>query len=657
MKIVFCTAALALVAIGAAQTQAVIKPFREMKIGPASPIDTTKFVPAIEKSFTLQPMKPKNELLYTWEPPSGTNNLLAGGLLPTTNVSTPTVKWPAIGATGWTPPDPDLGVGPNHVVAVVNSSLAFFSKSGTQSFQQTFGQFFAGTGATSFIFDPKAVYDPLSRRYMVIACEFDEASTTSKMLFAISDDSDPNGTWYRYRIETKLSVGGSDFWLDYPGFGVNRTHVAFCGNMFGFTSGWAGNQFVLLPKAPLLTGAAVTAQAIHDPNSASVKLAAFSDTDDLYAISVQGGDRLKVQAVNPTGVRNTSVVVPQMRPPQTPVPGPSGHNLDALDGRLYNAVYRAGTLVTAHGVFLPTGNQQVSRWYDINLNGWPASGNNPTLIQSGNVAGAAGQHYHMPAVAKNKRNEIAMILSRSSTSIQADLLITGRKATDPLGTLGTPVNLLGTPNLYGGVGTNRWGDYFGMQVDPVDDATFWAIGMTGNANGGWQTHVYNFRITNYEDLYKRVDAVAISTLGGQGTLASGVPSDVNVYDFKTANVNSTFVRSVGHVASLRADFQTEYNANTIGALRLSLNTSSNKYATMFLYLWNYQTSKWDLVMSRPGTTSSIHVERIEAQAAPYVHSSGRVLGLLRTVYPISATGSAPYLLKTDRLSIAAAPRL
>ena len=657
MKPLFVCAALATVAIGSAQVVDTIKPYREEKIGPASVIDTRTFVPAINKTFSIQGMKPKNELVYTWAPPTPGNTLQAGGLLPTPNVSRPSAQWPAIGATGWTPPDPDLGVGPNHVVAVVNSSIAFYTKAGNQTFQQTFDTFFAGMGAGTFIFDPKGLYDPISKRFMVIACEFDEASSTSKMLFAVSDDSDPNGNWFRYRVETKLTVSGTSYWLDYPGFGVSKDYVAFCGNMFGFTSGWAGNQFILLPKAPLLTGSPVTAQAIHDPNSASVKLAASQDTAQLYAISVQGGDRLKVQSITGSGVQNSSVVVPAMRPPQADVPGPSGHNLDALDGRLYNAVFRAGTLVTAHGVYLPTGNQQVSRWYDVNLNGWPTSGNNPSLIQSGNVSGGAGQHYHMPAVAKNKRNEIAMMFSRSSSSIQADLLLTGRKSTDPLGTLGAPINLLSTPTLYGGVGTNRWGDYFGMQVDPTDDSTFWGIGMTGNASGGWQTHVYSFRITNYEDIYERVDSVAISTLGGQGTLVSGGPSDVNVYDSKTANVSSTFVRSVGHVASLRADFQTTYNPSNIGALRISLNTSANKYQTMFLYLWNYQTSKWDIVLQRPGTTSSFHVERIEAQASPYVHSSGRVLGLLRTVYPVGAIGYGPYTLKTDRLSIAAAPRL
>ena len=39
-------------------------------------------------------------------------------------------------ATEWTPPDPDIAVGPNNIVVVVNMMIRFFSKDGTLQFEQ-----------------------------------------------------------------------------------------------------------------------------------------------------------------------------------------------------------------------------------------------------------------------------------------------------------------------------------------------------------------------------------------------------------------------------------------------------------------------------------------------------------------------------------------
>jgi hypothetical protein len=47
------------------------------------------------------------------------------------------------------------------------------------------------------------------------------------------------------------------------------------------------------------------------------------------------------------------------------------------------------------------------------------------------------------------------------------------------------------------VGTNRWGDYSTMSVDPTDDCTFWytqEYGKNGGAN--WQSHVVSFKFNS-----------------------------------------------------------------------------------------------------------------------------------------------------------------
>jgi hypothetical protein len=647
----FALAAFATVAVAPA-ADTFIPARGKVSIAKAVPINTYALVPAIDRTFRRQPTRPENELTFLWQAADPRNTLRAGGMLNRPRAHAPESLFPGIDATGWTPPDPDLGVGPNHIVAVVNSSLAFFDKpSGRMSFQRTFGDFFTGLGATSFIFDPKAFYDPLSRRFFVIACELESGTSTSKMLLAVSDDADPNGTWYRYRVDSKLTVGSTSYWLDYPGFGTSRDVVGFCGNMFGFTSGWAGNMYVLLPKAPLLTGAPVTGTIVHDPSSASVKIATVSDTPNLYGLSVEAADRLRIQSITNAGIQQTSVRVPAMRPPQTSVTGPNGLILDSLDGRLFNAHWRAGTLVTTHGVSPLAETRTVSRWYDIRLNGWPSAGTTPTLGQSGQVSGPTGEFSHMPAIAKNRRNELALVFSRTNGNTPADLMITGRKASDATGTMGVPIRVASTPMGFARPSQNRWGDYFGLAVDPVDDTTFWGIGMTGRSDGNWTTTIFSFRVSSYADFLAPVPASAISTLPSQGTLGTEPRTNIDRADNQVVTVRSQLVRGLGQVTSLRADYTTALSPSTVGALRLNFTNNAPSGAASFLYLWNHTRNTWDQLPVSAGTS---FIERIENAASAYVSPAGRVSALLRVVQPVQRPGT--YTLRQDRLGLEVAPR-
>jgi hypothetical protein len=49
--------------------------------------------------------------------------------------------------------------------------------------------------------------------------------------------------------------------------------------------------------------------------------------------------------------------------------------------------------------------------------------------------------------------------------------------------------------LFGGDGSNRWGDYTTMSVDPVDDCTFWYANedYPASSNFAWDTRVGTFR--------------------------------------------------------------------------------------------------------------------------------------------------------------------
>lgn len=461
----------------------------------ASRLNSRAIVPQIDTRLTEKPGRPRNPA----QPPdlTGIENQLPTGRIVARHRVDRGGLFPAVGNTGWTPPDPDLAVGRNHIVAVVNSSVAFFSKSGTKQYQQTASTFFTGMGAGTFLFDPKCLYDRVHDRFVVIFLEQSDTTETSKVLLAVSDDGDPNGTWYRYRLEARLDISGQGYWLDYPGLGGNKDAYVVSGNMFGFTSGFGGAQFLVIPSAPALAGGAVTVTSLRDPGGASVQIADVVDPsrEVVFGVSRYNGSSLRVYGIRDPGtatpaVVTASVTVPSNSAPSGDAPSTSGTLLDTIDGRVFTAVWRGGRLVTGHTASASGVN--FVRWYEVNTNSWPESGA-PSLVQSGDIS-QSGLHCFTPALSVNAFGAISCLFTASSAGLTADYRVAGRASGDPLGAMGTPVTLESS------AGTNytrgRWGDYFGVDVDPVDDATFWGIGMTVAADNNWRTSIYSWTVSS-----------------------------------------------------------------------------------------------------------------------------------------------------------------
>ena len=81
----------------------------------------------------------------------------------------------------------------------------------------------------------------------------------------------------------------------------------------------------------------------------------------------------------------------------------------------------------------------------------------------------------------------------------------------------------------------RWGDYFDLTVDPVDDTTFWYIGEWATS-GGWQTWIGSFIITepgcdgdtNGDDLVNVSDLLqVIAVWGANCNIGNGCDEDID----------------------------------------------------------------------------------------------------------------------------------
>jgi hypothetical protein len=180
------------------------------------------------------------------------------------------VGGPAAG--GFTPADPHGAAGPGHVVNVVNSHVQWFTKAGTLQRSEDLNTFFAplGTNVTSFVFDPKVIYDQYNDRFVIVALWLEQIAdgdlvNDSHALVAVSDDADPNGVWHFQDIDTKVNINGEDTWFDYPGLAVSPDAIYLTGNMFSFdfattvpttapAFGVAGTRLFIIPTDSLYNG-------------------------------------------------------------------------------------------------------------------------------------------------------------------------------------------------------------------------------------------------------------------------------------------------------------------------------------------------------------------------------------------------------------------
>jgi hypothetical protein len=417
------------------------------------------------------------------------------------------VSWQGQGSSTVFPPDNTMAVGPTQVVTATNSVLRFWSKSGTQEFTSSWGSFFSGIqpGGT-FTSDPKVMYDHGSSRWFVMILALNNSTLYSYYLIAVSDDSNPNGTWKKYSIDSTLNGGAaSSNWSDYPGFGFSSEAVYITANMFSRTTG--GFQYVkvrVIPKQQMLDFASSLTWSdiwsISDPaggTAFTIQPAWHWGTPQapFLASSNDSANRVTVYGVNdPLGSPTLTKIAltPSSGfsvPPNAEQLG-SSTLLDTIDVRVFNAVWRNNYLYFAHN--RSASSQASCRWYQVNTSSWPASA---ALTDFGNIANSATNMW-FPSVAVNSADVLAIGYSRSSTTEYASIYYSYRNPGDPAGTTSTPTLIKAGATHYTGEGGSdvRWGDYTGTVVDPTDDLTFWHYNQFPNPSnpGGWQTWVQQF---------------------------------------------------------------------------------------------------------------------------------------------------------------------
>jgi len=153
---------------------------------------------------------------------------------------------------GCNPPDMALAASPEFVLQGVNTQYEVLDTSGNVQPGWPVGiqAFFGVPNVTKadgtpcdvahqsqpFISDPRALYDPIDRRFWAAALQLEnglgiatDCPFKAVYFVSVSQTSDPNGSWNVYEFEMSM---GQPFIADYTQLGINRDAVYFSANMF-----------------------------------------------------------------------------------------------------------------------------------------------------------------------------------------------------------------------------------------------------------------------------------------------------------------------------------------------------------------------------------------------------------------------------------------
>ena len=411
------------------------------------------------------------------------------------------------------PPDPNLAVGPNDIVDLVNTEFAVFDKSGTAIFgpvaTNTLWSGFGGGCETNNDGDGTVSYDPIADRWVIQ--QFSVSSTPYLDCVAVSQTPDPTGAWNRYAF----SYGNSDF-PDYPKLAVWPDAYYISYNIFaggGIT--FSGARVCALDRAAMLTGAAATQQCFNtstsyggvlpssldggrqppsgSPNYVVGLGATASNTIAYWKFHVDWTASANSTFTGPTelavGAYNEAcsggMCIPQSGTTQ---------QLDSLADRvMYRLAYRNfgdhESLVVNHSVV--AGSSTGIRWYELR----PDAAHDLSVFQQGTYAPDANFRW-MGSIAEDQVGDMGLGFSVSGSSIHPEIRYTGRLAGDAAGTM-----TAGERSIIDGAGSqtghslSRWGDYSAMAVDPSDDCTFFYTSEYIPANGAfnWSTRIGSFK--------------------------------------------------------------------------------------------------------------------------------------------------------------------
>ncbi|MBR9920612.1 MAG: T9SS type A sorting domain-containing protein [Bacteroidetes bacterium] len=415
---------------------------------------------------------------------------------------------------GGAPPDPCGAVGKDHYIQMINASLfQVFDKDGAELTNPINVNTIWNSVGVSGAGDPIILYDQQVDRWLMT--EFTQAD---QMLMAISETSDPLGSWTAYEFTAPN-------FPDFPKYAIWPNAYVVTTNEFGPTL-----PFYVMDREAMLAGEeAIPIQRLSVPRifggpgfqvttpidwdgelapPADARPMIIRMNDDAWGQA--SNDRLEVYEIeidfdNPS---NSGVFGPTLietapfdaNPCELSganfacIPQPNGQGIDGSPGIIMHRVqYRNfGTheaVVLNFITDVSGGNNQAGiRWVELRR----LPGEDWDVYQEGTFAPEDEWNRFMGSIAMDGYGNIGLAYSVSGWTKQPSLRFTGRRASDPLGEMTIEEFEFGSGNGNSNIG--RWGDYAQMSVDPEDERTFWFTGEYMKFATSFGTRVLSFQV-------------------------------------------------------------------------------------------------------------------------------------------------------------------
>ena len=443
------------------------------------------------------------------------------------------------------PPDPVGDIGPNHYVEMINLVFAVYDRDGNMLLGPaaigTLWDGFAVEDCTDPSGDPIVIYDQTKDRWILSQFTTRFTSDPQNDVFyncvAVSQTGDPTGAYYRYAFTS------GNFFPDYPKYGVWTNSYLLTSRDFGPTVEY-GISVYALEKNKMVAG---------NPNARAVQFFLDSDViplhligDGLLPADLDGHRRpldhdsapiigtmdddgaygapfdalniwelfIKWKA-NPEAsltfagslpVAQFDSAFPCAPTSRDCIPQPGVTNpaqfLDVLSYRqrpMWRLAYRNfgkyESMVTNQAVEALPGIAGV-RWYEVRRTDGVYS-----VHQQGTFAPNDGVHRWMGSIAMDWQGNMALGYSvANGVDVYPGIRYSGRLAGDAAGEMS-----LGEGVIINGTGSqlttgSRWGDYTSMNIDPLDDCTFWYVNQYYEITelAAFQTRIGSFKLPGCE---------------------------------------------------------------------------------------------------------------------------------------------------------------
>mgnify|MGYP005841384869 CR=1 FL=1 len=488
----------------------------------------------------------------------------------------PLVGFNGQGPTGSYPPDTDGDVSEEHFVQVVNAKYNVYEKDGTKILGpldlSTLWSSLPG-GPWGNDGDPIVLFDEEAERWVLT--QFRVNSTTKYELFAISETSDPTGSYHLYAFSFGTTMN------DYPKISVWRDAYYATYNMFQNGS-FTGSRITAVERDKMLIGDPDAQMVEFHKGGYYATMPADIDGENLPeegapcpVMYINGSQKVEMwnfsvdwdNTSNSTLIKqNPNITVSSFSQAPNTNNGSGGfikqpnttQRLDGLGAMIMNRLaYRKfdshESMVTNHSILVQPGgggsyDRVGVRWYEFRKTDdvWE-------LYQEGTFAPDDGTHRWMGSAAMNANGDIAIGYSVSNDEdVYPSIRYTGRKDGDPLGEMTIEeIELKSGTSSQNSFG--RWGDYSCLNVDPENDTVFWYT----NEYNGWRTWIASFDLGGItgatseagEDAFICVNDQYTTEGSGTGVLEIQWTTDGDGFFSPDDQFNSTYIRGSQDVAT------------------------------------------------------------------------------------------------------------